>query len=98
LILVWLPRALKDRDEQLDYIAQDNPQAAIEQGDRLEQHIDLLVEHPEIGPAGRRKSTREMVISRTPFVVVYRLRPKLVRIEIVRVLHSAQQWPKSKDT
>jgi len=29
-MLVWLRRALADRDAQLDYIAQDSPRAAIE--------------------------------------------------------------------
>jgi toxin ParE1/3/4 len=48
LKLVWLPRAISDRDAQLDYIAQDNPKAAIEQGDLIERQASQLIEHPEI--------------------------------------------------
>ncbi len=91
--LVWLERAVQDRDQHFEFIAQDNPSAAITQDERLEQQTALLLTHSDIGRAGRKKTTRELVISRTPLVVVYRVRPKLERVEILRVLHSSQQWP-----
>ena len=90
-MLVWLKRATRDRDAQLDYIAQDNPLAAISQGDRIAEQIEMLIQHPQMGRQGRTKGTRELVISRTPFVLVYRLKGK--RIELLRVLHGSQQWP-----
>lgn len=46
-MLVWLQRALNDRDAQLDYIAQDNLLAAVAQGDRIEGQVDLLLQHPK---------------------------------------------------
>ena len=92
-MIVWLRRAIADRDAQLDYIAQDNASAAIEQGDRIAHQVGQLAQHPEMGRAGRKQGTRELVISRTPFIVVYRIKGK--RIELVRLLHGAQQWPKS---
>ena len=96
MTLVWLATAIKNRRDQLAHIAQDAPLAAIEQGDRLEHQVDQLIDHPELGRAGRRRGTRELVISRTPFVVVYRVKPRLKRVEILRVLHHAQQWPQSR--
>jgi len=93
LKLAWLPRAIANRDAQIDYIAQDSPKAAIEQGDRIEHQVGQLIEHPEMGRPGRKKGTRELVISRTPFIVVYRVKPRVKRIELMRVLHGAQQWP-----
>lgn len=93
MIVAWLPRALKDRDAQLDYIAIESPQAAIDQGDRIEHQVNMLTDYPEMGRTGRKRSTRELVIVQTPFVVVYRVRPRLQRVEILRVLHGAQQWP-----
>ncbi len=89
--LVWLPKAIANRDAQIDYIAEDDPNAAIEQGDRIEQQISQLVKHPEMGRAGRKQGTRELVISRTPFIVVYRIKGK--RIELMRILHGSRQWP-----
>ena len=90
-MLVWLQRALRDRDAQLDYIAQDNPLAAINQGDRIEEQLDQLLQHPHMGRPGRCQGTRELVISRTPFIAVYRVKGK--RIELLRLLHGSQKWP-----
>ena len=90
-MLVWLQRAIQDRDAQLDYIAQDTPTAAVSQGDRIAEQIEILQQHPQMGRPGRKQGTRELVISRTPFIVVYRVKAK--RIELLRVLHGAQQWP-----
>jgi toxin ParE1/3/4 len=66
---------------------------AITQGDRIAEQIDILQQHPQIGRPGRKQGTRELVISRTPFIVVYRIKAK--RIELLRVLHGSQQWPSS---
>jgi toxin ParE1/3/4 len=90
-MLVWLRRAINDRDAQLDYIAQDNPLLAVSQGDRIEKQMDQLLQQPQMGRPGRKQVTRELVISRTPFIVVYRLKGK--RIELSRLLHGAQMWP-----
>jgi toxin ParE1/3/4 len=92
-MLVWLRTAIADRDRQLDYIAQDSPRAAIEQGDRIAHQVGQLVQHPEMGRLGRVQGTRELVISGTPFIGVYRIKEGK-RIELLRLLHSSQQWPK----
>jgi len=95
LRLVWLPTAVANLDAHLDYIAQDSPNAAIEQGDRIEHQVGLLIDYPEMGRPGRKRGTRELVINRTPFVVVYRIKPKAKCIELMRLLRGAQQWPKA---
>lgn len=90
-MLVWLKRALNDLAAQIDYIAEDNPLAAITQGDRIEDQVDQLLQHPRMGRPGRKQGTRELVISRTPFIVVYRIKGK--RVELLRLLHGAKKWP-----
>lgn len=92
MILVWLHIAIEERFEQLDYIAQDNPLAALSQDEEIERQTSLLVEQPEMGRVGRVKRTRELVIAHTPFIAVYRITEE--RIEILRFLHGAQKWPK----
>ena len=87
----WLPEAQRNRLEQLDYIAQDNPLAAISQDEEIERQINMLLAHPKMGRPGRVTGTRELVISSTPFVVIYRLQGQ--SIDVLRLLHSAQQWP-----
>ena len=91
MIIRWLPQAHRNQLEQLDHIAQDNPLAAIGQDEEIERQVNMLLEHPEMGRPGRVAGTRELVVSSTPFVVIYRLRAQ--HIEVIRVLHSSQQWP-----
>lgn len=89
--VAWLPRAVKTRDAQLDYIAKRNPIAAISQGDEIARQVAQLAEQPEIGRPGRVVGTRELVISKTPFIVVYRV--TINRVELMRVVHTSQQYP-----
>lgn len=92
MIVDWLAEAYRDRVEQVDYIADDNPLAAADQDEEIERQVGILLQHPKMGRPGRIKGTRELVISSTPFVVVYRL-VGAKRIEILRLLHGSQRWP-----
>lgn len=92
MIIEWLPGANQDFESIVEYIADDNPIAAIEQGDEIENQLSLLITHPKMGHPGRVKGTREIVIVRTPYIAVYRIKGKI--IQILRVLHGAQKWPK----
>ncbi len=95
MIINWLPEASRNRFEQLDYIAQDNPLAAADQDDKIERQVNMLYEYPKLGRPGRVKGTRELVISRTPFVLVYRLK-SAQRIEVLTLLHESQLWPSKR--
>jgi toxin ParE1/3/4 len=91
LSIEWLPAAQRDFDSIVDFIAADNPLAAIEQGDEIEQQIVSLLAHQQLGRPGRVRGTRELVVVRTPYLAVYRI--KHGKIQILRILHGAQQWP-----
>lgn len=93
MTIQWLVAAERDFTEIVDFIAADNPQAAIEQGEEIESQISSLRDHSQRGRTGRIKGTRELVIVRTPYVVAYRI--KSGKIQILRILHSARQWPDS---
>ena len=93
MTLVWLARALNDRDAQLDHIVQDNPPDAVSQGDHVTAQADMLLQHPQMGHPGRKPGTRELVIIRPPFIVVYRIRGQPV--EVLRLLHGARKWPRA---
>ncbi|HIJ95035.1 MAG TPA: type II toxin-antitoxin system RelE/ParE family toxin [Desulfuromonadales bacterium] len=89
--LEWLPQAQNDFDEIIDYIAEDNPFAAIEQGDEIESQVAGLLDNRHQGRPGRVKGTREPVIVRTPYIAAYRIKKE--SIHILRLLHSARLWP-----
>lgn len=92
LSIDWLPEANRNRIEQLDYIAEGSPLAAADQDDEIERQVNMLYEQPKMGRPGRVKGTRELVISSTPFIAVYRLKGAQ-RIEVLRMLHGSQRWP-----
>ncbi|HZE91467.1 MAG TPA: type II toxin-antitoxin system RelE/ParE family toxin [Rhizobacter sp.] len=88
--LQWRPLSLADRDAIMEYIAQDNPSAAIGLDLDFEAKAENARRRPKLYKPGRMKGTREIVV-RPNYVMVYRVTGELV--EILRVLHAAQQWP-----
>ena len=94
MALLWSPEALQDLRDIRVYISQDDPGAAKAIVGRIVRLVsEQLPDNPEIGRPGRVEGTRELVISRTPFVVPYRVREGA--IDILRVYHAARMWPES---
>jgi toxin ParE1/3/4 len=82
--------ALTDRDAIMDYIAQSNPAAAAELDLLFEAKAENARKRPTLYKPGRVKDTREIVV-RPSYVMIYRHNNDLV--EVLRVLHTARQWP-----
>ena len=87
----WLRRALRNLDEEAEYIGRDNPDAAARIVQRIAASVDRLGTHPSSGRPGRVPGTRELVVTGTPYIVPYRVRGETV--EILRVFHAARKWP-----
>ncbi len=85
--------ALADIDQAATFIARDDPQAAKLVVERIEAAVSGLMLHPELGRQGHVQGTRELVVSRTPFVVPYRIMGD--RIEVLAVTHGRRAWPSS---
>ncbi|TRL32754.1 type II toxin-antitoxin system RelE/ParE family toxin [Methylosinus sporium] len=95
--VLWQDQAIADLDRILDYIERESPQGALTMARAIREGADVLLsEYSKIGRRGRVAGTRELVITRTPFVLVYRLRRSPQRVEILRLLHGAQKWPSEK--
>lgn len=88
----WLKSGVKTRFAQLDYIAKENPAAAARLDQEIDRQVDRLLDNAKVGRLGRVAGTRELVIGRTPFIAVYRIKGR--RIDVLRILHGAQQWPR----
>ena len=82
--------ALVDRETIMGYIPLDNPAAAIDLDQDFEVKAENARQRPKLYKAGRVKGTREVVV-RPNYVMVYRVTGDLV--EVLRILHAAQQWP-----
>ncbi len=90
--ITWKPLAQKDLVEIITYIYLENPQAARDVFAEVQEQVKMLAEHPQLGRSGRVSKTRELVIVRTPYLVSYRIVDNTVNI--LRVVHGAQKWPR----
>ena len=89
-VLEWRATARVDVLAKVDYISDDNPDAAQHLKDEIEAKVSKLLEHSKLYRPGRVSGTREMVV-RANYVVVYI--EDAHAVSILRVLHAAQQWP-----
>lgn len=89
--IVWLTEAEDHRDAAIEYIALDSLSAALNQLDEIAAQTSRFAEHPMLGRSGRVDGTRELVMNRTPFLVIYRLHAE--NVQILEFLHGSQKWP-----
>ncbi|MFP5257454.1 MAG: type II toxin-antitoxin system RelE/ParE family toxin [Acidobacteriota bacterium] len=89
----WTERAADDLDRLVEYIEQDDRPAAGQVGREILAAVSRLESFPGMGRPGRVQGTRELVLvpRALPYVVVYEVSGE--SIFILRVLHSAQEWP-----
>ena len=92
MTVVWSRRAIRNIRAARAYIARENPVAATVVTERIIQQVETLLNFsPGIGRPGRITGTRELVTTRTPYVVVYRIGAE--QVEILAVIHHARDWP-----
>jgi toxin ParE1/3/4 len=89
--LEWSPRADRDYFDAWAYIAQENVDAADDVARCIRDAALALISQPLIGRKGQRAGTRELVVSHTPFTIIYRVRRTV--IQIGRILHQARRYP-----
>lgn len=89
-IVEWRRQARADLLTIVNYIADDNPDAAQSLKDDIETKVSQLPAYPQLYRTGRVTGTREMTV-RSNYIVVYA--DNAQTILILRVLHAAQQWP-----
>jgi len=89
--VIWLPSAEANLLHIVECIA-DNVVAALALAKLTRARAEQLTDPPTLFRQGRVRGTREMVVHPN-YVVVYRVRARLKRVEILRVLHTSRQWP-----
>lgn len=88
--LFWTLEARQDRRDAREYIARDNPTAAVALDEMFTRKARSLLAHPALGRPGRVAGTRELIVHRN-YLLVYDVADQAVRI--LRVLHARRQWP-----
>lgn len=90
--LLFTQKALKDLEEIIGYIAEEDPDAAEHFGNSLLDHVQLLARFPRIGIAIR-KRTRVRKLSHSPILVYYQVREDKRLIEILHLRHASRKPP-----
>jgi toxin ParE1/3/4 len=91
LPVIWLPGAGDDLERILDYIAEQNPSAAIRLKERIEASVILLAEHPYLYRKSDHVPGLREIVAHPNYIVLYRV--TVSSVEIVSVVHSRRQFP-----
>jgi addiction module RelE/StbE family toxin len=86
----WTASARQDRIEIRNYIAAENPAAAVRMDRLFSNAAARLAAHPKIGKAGKIPGTREL-IPHESYRLVYEIDGDAVWILVLT--HTARQWP-----
>lgn len=87
--IVWTRGALSDVDQIQDFVAQDRPIAAYQLATALVGRTNaLLADNPFACRRGRAVGTRELIVTGTPYIVIYRVRED---VEVLAVVHGARK-------
>jgi toxin ParE1/3/4 len=91
----WTESASENWEQAFDFIAQENSGAALRIAEKILDLTEMLVVHPHAGRPGRVSGTRELVVPRSPFLLVYGVDVTAEIIWIYAVYHGRRRWPKS---
>jgi toxin ParE1/3/4 len=87
--VVWSVLARTRLQEIHAYVAKDKPEAAERLAIRIVALVEALRNHPHLGRVGAEPGIRELVIGRTPYIVLYRVQGQ--RVIISTIWHGAQR-------
>jgi toxin ParE1/3/4 len=91
--VLWTLSAEQDRADIIDFIAQDNPLAAIRIDELFGTAVGQLAEYPKMGRAGQIPGTREL-IPHESYRLVYEVQADTVWI--LALVHTARLWPRNR--
>ena len=88
----WSPNAVSDLKSISEYIEKDRSlEAANRVAREIYNSIQTLRTMPHRGRPGRIENTRELVVPRLPYIVVYQVSAE--HLLILNIVHGAQRWP-----
>jgi len=88
----WTQAALHDFKTISHRVEQERNLATANRACRLiYDAVQMLRRHPQSGRPGKEDGTRELVIPKSPYIVVYRV-AESEAVQILRIWHGAQNW------
>ena len=90
--VIWEDEAQRDFDAAIAFLEERSPSSARRIGARILEAVALLESFPQIAPPSRHRGLRQLAVSRTPYLVIYRVEAGAV--EIRAVIHVMQKQRK----
>jgi toxin ParE1/3/4 len=87
----WAPAAADDLEAIYKYLLRHQPELAKTTVQRLYSATSSLKQMPFRGRGGQKEGTRDLLVARLPYIIVYGVEKDLVHI--FRLLHTAQDRP-----
>lgn len=91
--VLWATSAQYDRADIIDFIAQDNPLAAIRMDELFAAAAGRLADHPLMGRPGQIPGTREL-LPHESYRLVYEVQADAVWI--LALVHTSRKWPPTR--
>lgn len=91
----WSTPAADEFEAAQTYFLSVNPIAASRLAQRVDAAVRLLRERPDAGRIGLREGSREWVVQRSPYLLVYRVTDTAV--QILHVWCAGQDWTTRED-
>jgi len=91
--VIWTAEAQQDRADIWEYIATDNPIAAIEMDALFSAAAEQLGTHPLSGSLGKVAGTREL-IAHENYRLVYEIDDEAAWV--LALVHTARRWPPAR--
>jgi len=88
--LIWSSRSESELAAIVDYISDDNFDAALELDYHITSSAERLVDFPKMGKPGRIEGTRELIVHEH-YILIYEIMGD--ELLILSVLHTSRQWP-----
>lgn len=88
--VIWTLEAEQDRDDIWNYIAADNPLAAVDMDELFSDAAARLATYPMLGRPGGIPGTREF-ISHENYLLIYEISQETVWI--LALVHVSRLWP-----
>ena len=92
----WMAVARQDRIDIVDYIAVENPRAALKMDALFSEAATKLGDFPMLGRAGKITGTREL-IPHESYRLVYEVDDEAATVWVMALVHTARQWPPAQE-
>ncbi len=91
--VLWTQRAIQHLEAEIDYYGRINPALAKELSLMIKQSIENLSNLPNMGRPGKKIGTRELIVTKYPYIMAYRVRNNV--LEVLAIIHQNRKNIKS---